>query len=199
MSDYITVPVCESEPPSPFVTAEVCPTEVSTEDDDAECRCKPEKFFVSEGVQVADPVEQVITQPIEERVRTPDEAVPVVPLPVAGEDVTVPIPVPIPVPGPVPAQFPTPVQFQFQFQFTPSALTFPHVCLFPPSFLPSPHVSLLPPPSLPLSLLSSLPLLQFPHVNLLPTLSPSESCQLLTWTAFSSILWALPLPVLFLR
>jgi hypothetical protein len=29
VSDYITAPVCESEPPSPFATAEVCRTEVS--------------------------------------------------------------------------------------------------------------------------------------------------------------------------
>jgi hypothetical protein len=53
VSDYITASVCKSEPPSPFATPEVCPTEVSTEYDDAECRCKPEKVVVSEGIQVA--------------------------------------------------------------------------------------------------------------------------------------------------
>ena len=105
VSDHITAPVCGSEPPSPFVTAEVCPTEVSTDYNDAECRCKPEKVVVSEGVQVAEPVEQVVTQPM---ARTAKEAVPVVFLPVAGEDVTVPIPIPIPVPGPVPSPVPTP-------------------------------------------------------------------------------------------
>ena len=32
--------VCESEPTSPFVTAEVCLTELLTEYEIAECRCK---------------------------------------------------------------------------------------------------------------------------------------------------------------
>ena len=62
VSEYITAPVCDSEPTSPFVTAEVCPTEASTEYDDAECRCKPEKVVVSEGIQAAvpEPIEQVV-------------------------------------------------------------------------------------------------------------------------------------------
>ena len=60
-------PGCESEPMLPFVTAEVCPTEVtesSTEYEDAECRCKPEKVVVSEGIQVAvpEPIEKVVLQ-----------------------------------------------------------------------------------------------------------------------------------------
>ena len=55
VSDHITAPACESELPSPFI-AEVCPTEVSTEFDDMECHCQPEKVVVSEGVQVAEPV-----------------------------------------------------------------------------------------------------------------------------------------------
>jgi len=41
-----------------------CPTEASTEYDDAECRCKPEKIIVSEEIRVAVP-EQVVPQPIE--------------------------------------------------------------------------------------------------------------------------------------
>ena len=95
VSDYITAPVCESEPTSPFTTAEICPTEVSTEYDDAECRCKPERVVVSEGIQVAvpEPVEQVITQPVEG----------VVPL-LGGEIITPPPPVEdiwIPVPEPL--------------------------------------------------------------------------------------------------
>jgi hypothetical protein len=52
VSDYITAPVCDSEPTSPYETAEICPTEVSTEYDDAECRCQVEKAIVSEGTQV---------------------------------------------------------------------------------------------------------------------------------------------------
>ena len=115
MSEYITAPVCESEPTSPFVTAEVCPTEASTEYDDAECRCKPEKAVVSEGIQAAvpepieqvvpQPVERVITEPVEEGVPTPaEEDVHVVPLPRAGEGISIPIPQPVvavePIAGP---------------------------------------------------------------------------------------------------
>ena len=115
VSEYITAPVCESEPTSPFVTAEVCPTEVSTEYDDAECRCKPEKVVVSEGIQVAvpgpieqvvpQPVERVISEPVEEGVPTPpEEDVHAVPLPRAGEEISIPIPEPVvavePIAGP---------------------------------------------------------------------------------------------------
>jgi hypothetical protein len=50
VSDYITAPVCESEPTSPFTTAEICPTEVLTEYDDAKCCCKLERVVVSEGI-----------------------------------------------------------------------------------------------------------------------------------------------------
>jgi hypothetical protein len=58
---------------SPYVTAEVCPTEASTEYEDAECRCKPEKVVVSEGIQAAVPevIEPVVLQPVDsERVIT---------------------------------------------------------------------------------------------------------------------------------
>ena len=141
VSDHITAPVCESEPPSPFVTAEVCPTEVSTDYNDAECRCKPEKVVVSEGVQVSEPVEQVVTQPM---ARTPEEAVPVVFLPVAGEDVRFQFPSPYLSPVQSPVQSPPLVQFQFQC--TPPALSFPHVSLPPP---PSPIIAREPAPAPP--------------------------------------------------
>ena len=102
-SNYIMAPVCESESPSPFVTAEVCVTEVPTEFNNAKCRCKPEKLVVSEGVQVdAEPV----VQPVEELVRTPEEAVPIVPLPRAGGDTLIPVSVPVPIPVPSPAPSP---------------------------------------------------------------------------------------------
>ena len=80
---------------------------MSTEFDDAECRCKPEKVVISAGVQVA----ELLVQPIEEPVRTPEEAVPVVPLPRAGEDtlISVPVPVPVPVPSPAPGHVHGPV------------------------------------------------------------------------------------------
>jgi hypothetical protein len=151
----------------PFATAEICLTEVSTEYDDAECRCKTEKLVISEGVQVAEPVEQVVTQPVEELVRTPEETVPVVPLPLAGEDVTIPVPIPIPIPGPVPVPVPIPV-------YAPNP---PVIAREPAPVLP-PH-------------------LPFPRVSLLSAPSLSGSCQLHTWTVFSlSILWVLLLPVL---
>jgi hypothetical protein len=55
VSDCITTRVCESdsELTSPFATAsaEVCPSEASTQYEDAECRCKPGKVVVSEGIQ----------------------------------------------------------------------------------------------------------------------------------------------------
>ncbi|KAF8270085.1 hypothetical protein EI94DRAFT_861064 [Lactarius quietus] len=99
VSDYITAPVCDSEPTSPYTTAEICPTEVSTEYDDAECRCKPEKVAaVSEGTQVTppEPIQQVIrviaTQPVEEPVaRAVDEEVQAVPEPVVE-----PVPIVLP-------------------------------------------------------------------------------------------------------
>ncbi|KAH9169356.1 hypothetical protein EDB89DRAFT_1479631 [Lactarius sanguifluus] len=95
VSDYITAPICDSEPPSPYTTAEICPTEVSTEYDDAECHCKPEKSVVSEGTQVTppepvrgvihivaphpiEPVEapvQIVAQPIDEEVQAIPEPV----------------------------------------------------------------------------------------------------------------------------
>ena len=114
VSDYITAPVCESEPTSPFTTAEICPTEVSTEYDDAECRCKPEKVVVSEGIQVAEPelVKEVITEPVEPIVPLPregvvpptgEDAVIAMPLPPAVEDIPVPPPGPAPEPEPEPA------------------------------------------------------------------------------------------------
>jgi hypothetical protein len=71
VSEYITAPVREMT--SPYVTAEVCPTEASTEYEDAECRCKPEKVVVSEGIQAAVPevIEPVVLQPVDsERVIT---------------------------------------------------------------------------------------------------------------------------------
>ena len=83
VSEYITAPMCESKPTSPFVAAKVCPTEASTEYNDAEFAYKPEKVVVSEGIQVAvpEPIEQavpqvvdwVITEPIEEVVSAPAE------------------------------------------------------------------------------------------------------------------------------
>ncbi|KAH9968144.1 hypothetical protein BC827DRAFT_474712 [Russula dissimulans] len=102
VSDYITAPVCESEPTSPFATAEVCPTEVSTEYDDAECRCKPEKVVVSEGIQAAvpEPVEQVIIQPVEEVIPPiGEEVVHVIPRQPSREEVQFPVPEP-PIPAP---------------------------------------------------------------------------------------------------
>jgi hypothetical protein len=118
VSDYITAPVCESEPTSPFTTAEVCPTEVSTEYDDAECRCKPEKVVVSEGIQVAEPepVARVITQPIEGLVPPPGgEVVRIIPPAPAIEQVQIPAPEPVtpvePISGPrviyIEREFPT--------------------------------------------------------------------------------------------
>ena len=106
-SEYIMAPICESESPSPFATAEICATEVLTEFNDTKCCCKPEKLVVLEGVQVAEPV----VQPVEEPVRTPEEAVFIVPLPRAGEDtlISVPVPVPSPAPSPVPSPAPGPV------------------------------------------------------------------------------------------
>ncbi|KAF8488274.1 hypothetical protein F5888DRAFT_1809797 [Russula emetica] len=115
VSKYITVPVCGSKSTSPFVTAEVCPTEASTEYEDAECRCKPEKVVVSEGIQAAvpEPIEQVvlqpverdITEPVEEVVPTPaEEDVHAVPLPPARKEISIPIPEPVvavePIAGP---------------------------------------------------------------------------------------------------
>jgi len=55
ISDYIMAPVCKSGLTLLFTTAEICPTEVSTEYDDAECHCKPEKVVASEGIQVVEP------------------------------------------------------------------------------------------------------------------------------------------------
>ena len=71
-------PGCESEPTSPFVTAEVCPTDSSTEYEDAECRCKPEKVVVSEGIQVAvpEPIEKVVLQAAERVITEPIEELP---------------------------------------------------------------------------------------------------------------------------
>ena len=102
VSDYITAPVCESEPTSPFTTAEICPTEVSTEYDDAECRCKPERVVVSEGIQVAvpEPVEQVIIQPVEGVVPPPGEEIVTPPPPV--EEVQIPVPEPTVTVEPIP-------------------------------------------------------------------------------------------------
>jgi hypothetical protein len=104
--EYATAPVCESELTSPFVTAEMCPTEASTEYEDAECRCKPEKVVVSEGIQAAvpEPIEQVVPQPVERGITEPiEEVVPApaegdvhaVPLPPAGEEISIPIPAPV--------------------------------------------------------------------------------------------------------
>ncbi|KAI9513417.1 hypothetical protein F5148DRAFT_4214 [Russula earlei] len=107
VSDYITAPVCESEPPSPFTTAEICPTEASTDYDDAECRCKPEKVVVSEGVQVAvpEPIAQVITQPVEGEVPPAvEEPVHVIPREPTPAEVQISVPEPAvpaePIPGP---------------------------------------------------------------------------------------------------
>jgi hypothetical protein len=85
VSDYITAPVCKSELASPFATAEICPAEVLTQ-------VSPEKLVISEGVQVAEPVEQVVTQPIEEPVRTPEDPF----------HSSIMICVRVPIPGPVP-------------------------------------------------------------------------------------------------
>jgi hypothetical protein len=74
---------------------------------DEECRRKPDKVAISEGVYVAvpEPVEQVVVQPNENIVPTPSEgAALAVLLPPAGEEI--PIPVPIPVPEPVVAAEP---------------------------------------------------------------------------------------------
>jgi hypothetical protein len=78
-------------------------------------------------------------------VRTPEKAVPTVPLPLAGGDVTIPVPIPIPIPIPGPVPGPAPAVYA-----------------------PSSHVSLLlsPPPP---------PHLLFSHVKLLLAPSPSLS------------------------
>ena len=54
-------------PIPPFVTTEVCLTEASTEYDDAECHCKPEKVTISEGIQAAvpEPIKQVVLQVVD--------------------------------------------------------------------------------------------------------------------------------------
>ena len=113
--------LCRAQLQSYFIaTSKVLPTEVLTEYNDAECCCKPEKVVIPEGVQVAEPVEQVITQLVEELVRSPEEAVPIVPLPLAGEDLQFQLPFPYLSPVQSPAQLP-PVWFPFQFQFMPPA------------------------------------------------------------------------------
>jgi len=136
VSDYITAPVCESEPTSPFTTAEICPTEVSTEYDDAECRCKQEKVVVSEGTEVAEP--ELVDEPIEEMPRegmvplpseeivprTGEDVVIAIPPPPAVEGIPVPVPVPVPVPGPAVARGPIPE---------------PPVIYIRPGFLPYPR------------------------------------------------------------
>src|SRR6266702_1680091 len=128
VSDYITAPICDSEPTSPYTTAEICPTEVSTEYDDAECRCKPEKAVISEGTQVtppepiqgvirvvaplpaAEPI-QVVARPVDEEVQAipepVEEPVPIAPPPLVEEAVQAAPPQPaaeetqMPVPEPV--------------------------------------------------------------------------------------------------
>ena len=99
VSDYITAPVCDSEPTSPYTTAEICPTEVSTEYDDAECRCQAEKAIVSEGTQVTPP------EPIQEVIVLPPAAEPT--QVVVDEEVQA---VPVPVEEPVPVVLPPPIQ-----------------------------------------------------------------------------------------
>jgi hypothetical protein len=97
VSDYITAPVCDSEPTSPYETAEICPTEVSTEYDDAECRCQVERAIVSEGTQVTppEPIQEVIrviaVEPVEEPVQVVARDL--------GEEIQ---PIPVPVAEPVP-------------------------------------------------------------------------------------------------
>ena len=40
----------------------------------------------------------------------PEEAVPIVPFPRAGEDTLIPVPVPVPVPSPAPSPVPSPIR-----------------------------------------------------------------------------------------
>jgi hypothetical protein len=71
--------------------------EALTKYNDEECRYKPEKVAISEGIYVAVPesVEQVV-QPIKEEVPTPsEEAAHVVPLPPTGEKILIPVPEPV--------------------------------------------------------------------------------------------------------
>ena len=72
-------PICDSELTSLSTNAEICPTEVSTEYDDAERRCKVEKAIISEGTQVTPPPPPL--QVIEEVVPSPPTAVVVLPQP----------------------------------------------------------------------------------------------------------------------
>jgi hypothetical protein len=111
VSDYITAPVCDSEPTSPYTTAEICPTEVSTEYDDAECRCQVEKAIVSEGTQVTppEPIQEVVialppaAEPTQVVAQAVDEEVQAVPEPVE-EPIPVALPPPVQVvPPPLPA------------------------------------------------------------------------------------------------
>ena len=78
-------PFCDSKLTSPYTTAEICLTDTSTEYNDAECHCKPEKAVISEGTQVTPPeliqeVTWVIApQPVEEPMQVvaqPAQAIP---------------------------------------------------------------------------------------------------------------------------
>jgi hypothetical protein len=85
VSEY-TVPVCEGEPTSPFVTAEVCPTEAST----VVSGRRKEFRLLSLGRlnksfhHLAEPVEEVVLMPAEEGVH----GVPLLP---TGEEISIPI------------------------------------------------------------------------------------------------------------
>jgi hypothetical protein len=104
VSEYMTVPVCESEPTSPFVTAEVCPTEAST------VVSGRRKEFRLLSLGRLNKSFHHLTEPVEEGVH----GVPLLP---TGEEISIPIseavepirvarPPIIEIPGIIPREFP---------------------------------------------------------------------------------------------
>ena len=163
VSDYITAPVCDSEPTSPYTTADICPTEVSTEYDDAECRCKVEKAIVSEGTQVTppEPIQEVVrviaVQPVEEPAqvvaRDVGDEVQAIPVPIEEPVPLAPPPLIEVVPSPPPAvvvlpqppaeeeeiQMPVPEPVEAPRPRSPERFPLPQIIMVDPEFRPYPR------------------------------------------------------------
>ncbi|KAF8265917.1 hypothetical protein EI94DRAFT_1803789 [Lactarius quietus] len=105
VSDYITAPVCDSEPTqtSPSTTVDICPMEVYTKYDDADHVTPPEPSQEVIQVIATQPVEELVMQAVDEEVQAQavPEPVPIVLPPLVEEPVQVVPPPPVEV---VPSQ-----------------------------------------------------------------------------------------------